>query len=405
MSNYRYKAINERGKIFRGTIFAVNETDAEKRLRKDGLTLITSKRLEVNYLSGLFAKAKVKPRLIIEFYYRLSQTLNLGLPILTALDENAKALPSKSLKKIIGEIGVTVESGNTLYESMAKFPKTFQKLDIGIIKMGEQSGVLPKCLKELADFLEWKEDIRSTIKRAAMYPIFVILILTAVIGVWVGYVLPMMANVLQEMGVALPGITQTILSISLFIKENWIMIISGILILITAVYLFQKSKKGKILCHQYILKTPIFGDIILNIALARLCRNFATMQRSGIMLSSIFEILTDNVIGNRFLENRLQSVFQEIERGQSIAAGFENAEAFPPLVLGAIRNGEMTGTLDEAFERLGHYYDIEVKRSVQTMISAIEPMTLILLGGIFGLIVLSIMLPLYDVIGDLGKAY
>ena len=401
MPNYRYKAINERGKIFRGSIFAASEADAENRLQQDGLTLITSNRLKAKRFAG----GKVKPRLIIEFYYRLAQTLNLGLPILNALDENAKALPSKPLKKIIGEIRVTVESGKTLYESMAKFPKVFQNLDIGIIKMGEQSGVLPKCLKELADFLEWKDDIRSTIKRAAMYPAFVILILMAVIGVWVGYVLPMMAKVLQEMDVVLPGITLTILNISSFIKGNWIMIICGNLVLIAAVYLFQKSKKGEILFHQYILKIPIFGDMILNIALARLCRNFATMQRAGMMLNSIFETLTDNVIGNRFLESRLQYAFQEIERGQSIAAGFEKAEAFPPLILGAIRNGEMTGTLDEAFDRLGNYYDIEVKRSVQAMISAIEPMTLILLGGIFGMIILSIMLPLYDVISDMGKAY
>jgi len=401
MPNYRYKAINEKGKTFHGTISAVNETDVEKRLQEDGLTLITSKRLKTKLLN----KSKVKTRIIIEFYYRLSQTLNLGLPILTALDENAKALPSKSLKKIIGEVRVTVESGNTLYESMSRFPKVFQNLDLGIIKMGEQSGVLPKCLKELADFIEWKEDIRSTIKRAAMYPIFVILILMAVIGVWVGYVLPMMANVLKEMGVVLPGITQTVLSISLFIKENWLLIICGNLGLIASGYLFQKSKKGKILFHQYILKIPVLGDVILNISLARLCHNFATMQRSGMMLNSIFETLTDNVIGNRFLENRLQYTFQEIERGQSIAAGFEKAGAFPPLILGAIKNGEMTGTINEAFERLGTYYDIEVKRSVQTMISAIEPITLILLGGIFGLIVLSIMLPLYDVVGDLGKAY
>ena len=401
MPNYRYKAINEKGKAFHGTISAVNETDAEKRLQEDGLTLITSKRLKTKPLD----KSKVKTRIIIEFYYRLSQTLNLGLPMLTALNENAKALPSKSLKMIIGEVGVTVESGNTLYESMARFPKVFQKLDIGIIKMGEQSGVLPKCLKELADFIEWKEDIRSTIKRAAMYPAFVILILMAVIGVWVGHVLPMMAKVLQEMGVVLPGITQAVLSISLFIKENWIMIICGNIGLIASGYLFQKSKKGELLFHQYILKIPVIGNMILNIALARLCRNFATMQRSGMMLNSIFETLIDKVVGNRFLEDRLQDAFHEIERGQSIAAGFENAGAFPPLILGAIRNGEMTGTLEEAFERLGDYYDIEVKRSVQAMISAIEPITLIFLGAIFGVIILSIMLPLYDVVGDLGKAY
>ena len=125
------------------------------------------------------------------------------------------------------------------------------------------------------------------------------------------------------------------------------------------------------------------------------------MYQSGMIISSIFEILTDNIIGNRYLEERLAKAFQEIQRGRPIAGGFETAGGFPPLFLGAIKNGEMTGTLDESFNRLGDYYDGEVKRAVQVMVNALEPMTIIFLGGVFALIILSIMLPLYDVIGQI----
>lgn len=405
MPEYRYKAIDDAGKLFKGIIVALDDNNVEQRLKQNGLILIKCKQLKTSLLNRIFTLGKVPPRIIIEFYHRLSQTLEMGLPILAALDENAKMLPSKALVKIIGELQVALEGGNTLHEAMGRFPKKFGKLDLAIIGMGEQSGVLPRCLKELADFLEWREDIRSIVKRATIYPSFVIIVIGAVIGVWIGYVLPRMAVVLQEMEVALPVITQAVLSVSFFFQTNWPWIIGGIVIFIISLYLFQKTKKGGLFFHKYLLKMPLMGKVIINIATARLSRNFATMYSAGMTINNIFEILIDNVLCNRYLEACLDETFAEVQRGQSLAAAFETVGGFPPLLLGAIRNGELTGTLDDSLNRLGAYYDGEVKRTVQTMISAIEPATLLVLGGVFGLIVLSIMLPLYGVISDLGNVY
>ena len=405
MPDYSYRAIDDTGKLYRGTIIAIDEDDVEKRLLEERLTLIKSSPVKRSMPGRQSAGGRVKPRILIEFYYRLSQVMELGLPLLSALDENAKSLPSKVFQKVVGEVRVSIESGNTLYEAMGLFPKIFNKLDLGIIKMGEQSGVLPGCLKELAGFLEWKEDIRSTIKRATIYPAFTIIVIGAVIGVWVGHVLPQMAKILTEMGVALPGLTQAVLGTSLFITTNWPWITCLILLSAFAFYMFQRTKKGGMLLHKYLLKAPLIGNVVTNTALARLSHNFATMYRAGMAIDEIFETLKDNILGNRYLEERLAGAFNEILRGRSIAEGFENAGAFPPLLLGAIKNGELTGTLDDSFKRLGDYYDSEVKRTVQAMINAIEPATLLLLGSVFGIIILSIILPLYDVIGDFGKAY
>jgi len=405
MPDYSYSAIDDNGKIVKGRLVAMSEADLEARLLQDGLTLVRSRHIKTGLSDRLFIGRKVKPRLLIEFYHRLSQAMGLGLPLLSALDENAKTLPSKPLKKVVGEIRVGVEEGNTLYEAMSRFPKIFHKLDLGVIRMGEQSGVLPGCMKDLANFLEWKEDIRSVLKRAAMYPAFVIIVIGTVIGVWIGYVLPQMAKVLIDMGVELPGITQTILGISQFFQANWLWIILALMVLGVAFYGFLKTERGRILFHAGMLKIPFIGEIAGNIALARLSHNFATMYRAGMRLTDIFHILEDNVLGNRYLEERLGIAFDYIQSGQQIAEGFENAGGFPPLLLGGVRNGELTGTLDDSFKRLGDYYDGEVKKAVQTLISAIEPMTLLLLGGVFGLIVLSILLPLYDVVGSFGKAY
>ena len=282
---------------------------------------------------------------------------------------------------------------------------TFQKLDLAIVNLGEKTGVLPQSMKDLAEFLKWKEDIVSTIQKAAIYPVIVLFVIIAVIGVWVGYVLPQMAKMLVDMGVVLPKITQVILSVSIFLQSYWIHMLASILAVSLSLYLFQKTKKGGILFHKYLLKIPIVGLIASNIAVARLSHNFATMYSAGMNITSIFEILSNNVIGNKYLEKRISVAHQNVLTGHSIAEGFENAGGFPPILLGAIRNGEATGSIDDAFTRLGDYFDTEVKRSVQAMVSAIGPLTIVILGAVFGVIALSIMLPLYDVIGNLEGKY
>ena len=196
MPRYSYQAINDAGKLLKGAVFALSAADVEDRLIQQGLTLVKSNPIKQSSLAGQLAGGKVKSRIIIEFYRRFSQTLDMGLPVLTGLDENAKSIPSKALKKTIEEISGALEDGKTLYEAMKGFPKIFPKLDLAIVRIGEQSGTLPKCLKDMADFLEWKEGITSTIKRATIYPCFIIVAVTAVIAVWVGYVLPQMAGLL-----------------------------------------------------------------------------------------------------------------------------------------------------------------------------------------------------------------
>jgi type IV pilus assembly protein PilC len=400
MPKFRYKSINAAGKLIRGEIVAFNEAALEDKLLQNGLTLLKVNLVKEGFFSRLVLSEKIKPRLIIELYHRLSQTLELGLPILSALEENAKILPSKMLKKTIEEIHMAVEAGNTLYESMRRFPNIFGKLELAIVRLGEETGVLPNSLKELADFLEWKEDIRSTIKRAAIYPSFIVIAIGGVVGVWVGYVLPQMAKLLIDMGVRLPLLTQITLSVSTFLQSYWPYLLGGIFGIVILLYLFKRTEKGHFLFDKYILKLPLIGDILLNIAVARMSHNFATMYMSGMSINTIFEILIGDVLGNRYLESKLKVVFEGVQQGESISSGFESAGGFPQLLLGAIRNGENTGTIDESFNRLGTYYDGEVKRNVETMINAMEPLSILLLGCVFGMIALSIMLPLYDVIAE-----
>ena len=319
MPRYYYQDINDAVKLLRGTLFALSDADVEGRLVQQGLTLVKSRPIKQSGLTGQLAGGKIKPRIIIEFYRRFSQTLEMGLPVLTGLDENAKSIPSKVLKKTIEEIRGTLEDGKTLYEAMKRFPKIFPKLDLAIVRIGEQSGTLPKCLKDMADFLEWKEGITSTIKRATIYPSFITVSITAVIAVWVGYDLPQMAGLLNEMGVDLPDVTRAVLKTSDFLRVNWPWIIGLMFASIAGLYMFQKTQSGGKIFHKYLLKFPMIGNIISNVAFARLSHNFATMYSTGIKISDIFKMLKDGVLGNRHLEAQLDIVHQEVQLGQTLS--------------------------------------------------------------------------------------
>ncbi|MDX2453412.1 type II secretion system F family protein [Desulfosarcina sp.] len=399
MPKFVYQAIDTAGRLLKGSAIAASESELEGKLLDKELTLVSSQLHTDGFLGKSLLGERIRQRDIIEFYHRLYQTLELGLPMLSALEENAVGLPSRPMRRIVDEIRIAIENGNTFTTAMSKFPKAFGKLDLAIIRMGEETGVLPKCLKDLSAFLEWKEEIRSTVKRAAIYPSFVIIVIVAVIGVWVGYVLPQLAGLLVQMGVELPTMTRFILNLSQFFRNWWAVITTAMVLSAIAVYVLQLTEKGGVLFHRHLLNLPVVGGVISNIAMARLSHNFATMYQAGMSINGIFEILSANVLGNRYLEMLLKKAFDAVQRGDAISDGFDRAGGFPPLLLGAIRNGETTGTLDVCFERLGNYYDREAKRTVQTMIATIEPMSIIMLGGVFGLIVLSILLPLYDVIG------
>ncbi len=409
MARLLYQAIDQSGRVLKGTLVATHESELERRLQERGLTLISAKPANKERKAGpltfSLTSTKVKPRMLVEFYRRFAQTLEMGLPILEGLEENAKVIPSKPLRKTIEEVKAALEEGSTLHDAMAKFPEVFDRLDLGIIRMGEQSGVLPECLADLAAFLEWKEETRGIIKRATIYPSFVMLTIFGVIGVWVGYVLPQVGSLLREMGVELPAITRAILAASEFLQAAWMWMGLGLLAVVAAFVVALKTERGKRLFHRLLLRVPLAGRIAANIAYTRLTHNFATMHRAGMPITKIFEVLSDHVLGNRYLESQVAAAHRELQAGQSLAESFDATGAFPPLLVGGIRHGEITGGLEESFKRLGEYYDGEVKRSVETLVNSFEPLIMLLLGGVFGMIILSILLPLYDVLSGVGQAY
>lgn len=405
MISFQYKAINHAGRLVRGEINTAAESEVERELERLGLILVTASASRKRFRRGRIDRRRLRSKMLIEFYHRFAQSVEIGLPIISSLDEIGRSLPSPLLKKIVNELQFALERGNSLQEAMGRYPMVFQPLDLAMVGMGEKTGVLPKCLKDLAAYHEWKDGLKAVFKKAILYPAFILLAIVAVIGVWIGYVLPQMVSVLAEMGVALPGVTMIMLDASGFVKAQWPFMALALILTACCGFAYRKTESGAIAIDRYLLRLPVIGKIATHICLTRLCQNFATMLSAGMNINNIFKTVAHRTLGNRYVENKLNLAHQEVGRGESIADAFENTGAFPALLIGAMRNGETTGTIEASFKRMGEYYDKEVQRSVQVLVNSIEPIAILSLGGVFGLIVLSILLPLYDVLGQVGKAY
>lgn len=402
MKNYRYLAVDEDGKTIKGKAVAQSESALERDLRRGGLELVRSWEGKESTLGRLFPKKKVPTRHLLMFYTRLAQSLDVGLPIIPTLEENAKVVASPTLRKIIHEIILSLEEGNNLMQALQKFPEVFSELEVSLIGMGEQSGVLSQCLKDLAEYLEWKENLRATIKKASIYPCFVLVAIGGVIAVWVGYLLPQMSSLLKDMGVEIPTLTRIVFATSLFIQHHWPWMTGLLFGLLAGTFIFRKTEKGKLLFDRWFLSFPLLGNVAAEIAYTRLSRNFSVMMRIGIPVNSIFEHLSHGILGNRYLESRLVAAHQNLQKGMVLSRSFERAGGFPILLLGAIRNGERSGTLEDSFKRMADFYDQGAKRAVEAMVAAVGPLMVVVLGGIFAVVILSIMLPLYDVLGKAG---
>jgi type IV pilus assembly protein PilC len=404
MTSYCYRAIDKTGRLVKGEISAAAESDIDQELERRGLFLVSASAAGRRFWPDRSSR-RPSAKMVIEFYHRFGQAIEIGLPIISSLNEIGRSLPSPMLKKIANEMQAALERGNSLQEAMARYPKVFPPLDLAMVGMGENTGALPKCLKDLAAYHEWKDGLHAVFKKALLYPSFILFAIVAVIGVWIGYVLPQMVGVLGEMGVALPQVTLIMLDAGRFVKSEWHFMAVALLLAAGSGFAYSRTESGAIAIDRCLLGLPVVGRIAHHICLTRLCQNFATMLSAGMNINYIFKTVAHRTLGNRYVENKLNLAHQEVARGESIADAFEKTEAFPSLLIGAMRNGETTGTIEASFKRMAEYYDKEVQRCVQVLVNSIEPIAILSLGGVFGLIVLSILLPLYDVLGEAGKAY
>ena len=393
------------GTIKKGEMDAPSRSAVLARLRQMQIQPIPNRIKEKGKLFGLnFAFGSISTRDLVIFTRQLSTMIDAGLPLVRGLDIIASQHPNQKFKQIIVRVKEDVEAGSTFSDSLAKHPKVFSNLYTQLIKAGETGGVLDVILQRLASYLEKMDTIKRKIKGAMIYPAVVISVAIMVLAIVIIFVVPVFAEMFKDMGTTLPALTQLVVDISFFTRHN----ILYILIAIAAIFFltgfsYSKSYKIRRLFDAFLLKLWLVGPLMLKTIIARFCRTLATLTAGGIAILDGLEI-TAKASGNIITEEAILEARKGISEGQMLAEPLmARPKLFPPMVVQMISVGEQTGALEDMLNKIADFYEEEVDIAVASLLSALEPLMITVLGATVGVIVVSMYLPMFKLVSTMAN--
>ncbi|HEX4763617.1 MAG TPA: type II secretion system F family protein [Usitatibacter sp.] len=398
MALFAYRAIDSDGRISSGNLDAANAIDLELRLKRLGLDLVTYE--GVKRATAARTRHVTRPELIT-FCFHLSQLLKAGVSIIEALTDLRDTVDNPGFRQVIGSLLEDIGGGLKLSEAMANHAYCFDGVFVALVRAGEQSGQLTEVLDELSENLKWQDEIASQAKKAMIYPIIVLVVITGVVFVLMTFLVPQLAITFKQLVPKLPRETEVLIVISNVFVRYWYLLIgvpvaAGMALFITA----KTNERVQRTLDEISLKIPVLGGVRTKIILARFSTFFAMLYRAGISVLDCIQIC-EKIVGNRIMEEGLQRVGRSISEGQGISQAFTATKLFPPLVLRMLRVGESTGGLDTALLNVSYFYNRQVRDEIARMQTLLGPATTIILGLIIIGILYSIFLPIYDVIAKI----
>jgi len=401
MANFKYKAINENGRRVNGTIVADNIEDLDLQLRKVKQELISARQInESAFLKSTGIRALTRKEKII-FTFQLGQLLSAGVPLLEGLADLRDSFPEPHIQSLLSALLESIEGGESLSKSMAKFPKSFDSVYVNLIEVGEQSGELNKVLEELESMLKWQEELRAQTKQIIMYPAIIGVIMTLAFVVLMIVVVPQMLSFMQQFGNELPLHTRALLAVSDFMQNYWYVVLSLPVIIVIAIKLLAaRFYSIRYALDKFKLKIWLIGPIMQKIKLARFSNNFALMYKAGITVLESMKT-SKGLLGNVVLEQAIDEAHENISEGEMISIAISNTHVFPPLVVRMFKIGETSGELDVSLKNVKYYFDREVKESLATIEPVLQPVLILFLAIILVWILASVFGPIYDTIGSL----
>ena len=398
MASFSYRAIDEAGQMMSGSIDATNSVDLELRLRRLGLDLITFESIKK---SALMRSSKVSRKDLITFCFHMDQLMRAGVPIIEALTDLRDTVDNPGFKQIIGTILEDVEGGLKLSDAMASHPQAFDQVFVALIRTGEQAGQLPEVLSKLAENLKWQDELASQVQKAMMYPIFAGTVIFGVVFMLMVFLVPQLGVTMKALTPNPPAATMALIAVSAVMSKYWYLFISAPIVAIVALVIIVKtSDEAKYRVDGLMLKLPIMGPLLNKIILARFSTYFALMYQSGLAVLDCIHV-SEKIVGNRVIEEGLVRIGREINDGTGITQAFQNVRLFPPLVLRMLKVGETTGALDVSLLNVSYFYNREVKETMSKLQEMIQPLLTVVLGGVMIGILVTIFLPMYDVISKI----
>lgn len=400
MPTFAYTFRDSVGTVRSGTSEAESAEILRKRLQEQGFTVTEVRQVRAQRPGGGWGRVKLSDLAI--FCRQFSTMQDAGVSIVRSLDVLAQQTQSAKLRRIIMDIQAEVEAGQTLSKAMSKYPNVFSNLFIGLIRAGEVGGVLEESLQRLAAFLEADVALRRKVRAAMTYPTIVVIAALAIVIGLVTFILPKFFDVFKDLGIKdFPAMTQMLMDFSNFLTSRWYVMIAIVVLVVIAFRMFVRTRIGRRLYDRLKLKLPVFGALNHKIALARFSRTLSTLLSSGVPILQALETVAGTV-ANEIIAEAVMEARARIREGDRIGPPLEKSGMFPPMVVHMISIGEESGALDQMLSKVADFYESEVESTLQSLTSAIEPVLIVLLGGMVGFIVISLLLPLITAVQSLA---
>lgn len=398
MPVFKYRAIDDSGKIHAGTIDAIGVADLEARLQKTGMDLISHKEREVGSRLGQTISRKD----MINFCFHLEQLVNSGVPIIEGLVDLRESEEKAGFRDVISGVNAEIEGGLSFSDALKKYPSVFDEVFVNLMNVGERSGQMGVVLKDVTDTLKWQDELISKTKKVMAYPIGVGILIAIVTGILMIFVVPDLMVSIVSLGGTVPWYSRALMAVSNAVIAYWYLMIAIPVVLAFGIkYLNKNNKNFRYKFDSLMINLPIFGVISQKIKLARFARYFALTYASGITVLDAIEMLK-KVMGNAVLEGAMDTVYEQISEGGTISDSFRNVGVFPPLVVRMLRIGEAGGGIDKSLRNIAYFYERDVDDAIDKMQPAIELGMIVILGGIVLWLIVSVLGPVYDTMGTVG---
>ena len=393
------------GRVLEEIFSASDETALRSDLGKRGYHLFEVKRQGLAPKMGVPTllrggrRGRIPVQEFLVFNQELAALLRAGLPLLQAIDLMLERMHPGTFRSVLTEVRDKVKSGTDLSEAFAEYGDLFPRLYPSSLKAGEKSGELEAVIRRFVRYMKLVLDARRRVFSALTYPVVLVVLSMVMIAVMTIYVVPRFMGFFTELDAELPMITQIVLGISTFMSQNWVLMLIGLIVAFFALRSWGRTEPGRLAIDRMKLRIPFLGSVLHRFALAEFCRSLATLLSGGIPLVPSFEIGIASV-GNAYVRSKIAPTIQMVREGKPFYAALETSEIFTDMSIDMVKVGEATGSLDEMLNSVSDFLDEQIETRMQRLLSLIEPIMLVFMGLIIAILLISIYLPMYSMLGS-----
>jgi type IV pilus assembly protein PilC len=401
MAEFVWEGKTKAGEARNGVMEAKSADEVNQRLAAQGVipSKVKKKAMEIR-LPKLPGTGGVPLKDLVIFTRQFSTMIDAGLPLVQCLEILGTQSDNANLKKVLLEVKEMVEGGSTFADALRKHPKVFDNLYTNLVAAGEVGGILDTILSRLAVYIEKNVKLKKKVKSAMVYPVCIVIIAIVVLLVLLYYVIPVFQKMFEGFGAkqALPPMTQNLIDLSEWMRAYWYIVFGVIIGIPVSIKLIKKNPKGLYYWDKFMLKMPLFGSLLRRVAVAKFTRTMSTMISSGVPILDALEIVAKSA-GNTVVEEGIMYAREKITEGKTMAEPLAQSGVFPDMVVSMIAVGESTGALDQMLSKIADFYDEEVDAAVDALTAMLEPLMLVLLGGMVGYFLIAMYLPIFSLAG------